>query len=105
MFKSWFTPSPRLVLQIQQRTFNIKAKDTLLHSALLQGVPFPHGCRVGGCGLCKCRLLSGSVKQLPDIATHLTIKEKRDGIIYACCSIPLTDVNIELLDVADGCEC
>lgn len=105
MFKSWFTPSPRLVLQIQQRTFNIKATDTLLHSALLQGVPFPHGCRAGGCGLCKCRLLSGSVKQLPDIATHLTIKEKRDGIIYACCSIPLTDVKIELLDVADGCEC
>ena len=51
MFKFWFTPSPRLVLQIQQRTFDIKASDTLLHSALLQGVPFPHGCRAGGCGL------------------------------------------------------
>lgn len=104
MFKSWFNAPPPLKLQIQQRSFKINAADTLLQSALLHGLQIPHGCRAGGCGLCKCRLLSGNVKPHPEIIRALTIEEIRDGIIYACCSIPMTDIEIELLNASKGGE-
>ena len=35
-----------------------------LEWALAQGVSFPHSCRVGTCGTCRCRLVSGKVYEL-----------------------------------------
>ena len=97
MFKSWFTPSPRFRLQMSQYAVEILPSQTLLESALKHGMQIPHGCHAGGCGLCKCRLLSGNVKQKPEVLALLTTKEKQDGVIYACCSWPLSDVKIELI--------
>jgi ferredoxin len=35
---------------------------TILEWALGKGVAFPHSCRVGTCGTCKCRLAGGGAK-------------------------------------------
>ena len=42
--------------------FRAGSKETLLQAALNQGIAFPHDCRAGGCGACKCRLVKGKVK-------------------------------------------
>lgn len=101
MFKFWHQPAPCFVLRINQQRFNINADDTLLHSALSHGIAFAHGCRAGGCGLCKCRLISGRVRQLPNITVVLSAQERQEGIIYACCNKPLTDVEIDMLDTPE----
>ncbi len=69
-------------------------KATILEAALDSGVPFPHGCRTGECGTCKCLLLSGEVgmrnydKQvLPDL-------EKSAGFVLACRAKPRSDVHV-----------
>src|SRR3546814_17721249 len=53
-------PVPKLT--IRQWPLPIETgKATILDAALDRGVPFPHGCRTGECGTCKCLLLSGAV--------------------------------------------
>ena len=50
---------------------------TILEHALMKGVAFPHSCRVGTCGTCKARLVSGKVYELTDKASTLTADELR----------------------------
>lgn len=78
----------------------VKADETLLQAALRQGVAFPHNCRAGGCGACKCRLLEGKVKELTDKSYLLSAEELRDNFILACQSLPKSDVvvAVELQD-------
>jgi NAD(P)H-flavin reductase/ferredoxin len=70
--------------------------ETVLQAALKQGLPFPHNCRVGGCGECKCRLVSGKVKELTDKSYLLSAEELAQHYILACQSRPLSDVVVEV---------
>lgn len=67
---------------------------TILDAALVAGVPFPHSCRTGQCGNCKCRLLSGDVHQSLEGADALTPEEQAEGLILACRSVPRSDVEV-----------
>jgi NAD(P)H-flavin reductase/ferredoxin len=69
-------------------------KKTVLQSALNQGIAFPHNCRAGGCGECKCRLIKGKVKELTDKSYILSAEELRDNYILACQSIPQSDIDV-----------
>lgn len=70
--------------------------ETVLHAALRQGIDFPHSCRVGGCASCKCKLLSGQVKELTETGYILSDAELDAGYILACQSIPKGEVRIEV---------
>lgn len=70
--------------------------ETVLNAALRHGIDFPHSCKVGGCAACKCRLVSGQVRELTDKSYLLSREEIRDQLILGCQSIPLSDVVVEL---------
>lgn len=72
--------------------FPAAPRQTILGSALEAGVPFPHSCRAGGCGTCRCRLVEGEVKELTDKSYILRGDEIADGWILACQSVPRSDV-------------
>ncbi|WP_193164278.1 2Fe-2S iron-sulfur cluster-binding protein [Microbulbifer hainanensis] len=74
----------------------VDPKETLLQAALRQGIDFPHSCRVGGCASCKCKLVSGRVRELTDSGYILTDEELDAGYILACQSVPKGDVHIEV---------
>src|SRR5687768_3292860 len=77
-------------------------KGTILDAVLAAGVPFPHSCRVGECGACKSRLVSGDVHSLePADPAALTPLERADGMILPCRSWPKTDVTIAWLAEVD----
>ena len=78
-------------------TFTAAPKETLLQAALNQGLAFPHSCRAGGCGSCKCRLVKGKVKELTDKSYLLSAEEIRDNYVLACQSIPQSDVEVEVV--------
>jgi len=78
--------------------------ESLLQSALNQGLAFPHSCRAGGCGACKCRLLSGKVKELTDKSYLLSSEELQANYILACQSLPQSDVTVEVALEADRPE-
>lgn len=75
---------------------DVGPEQTLLQAALNAGIAFPHNCRVGSCATCKCRLLSGKVKELTDRAYALSAEDLRGGYILACQTRLITDVEIEL---------
>lgn len=77
-------------------TFTAAPKETLLQAALNQGLAFPHSCRAGGCGSCKCRLVKGKVKELTDKSYLLSADEIRDNYVLACQSVPQSDVEVEV---------
>jgi alkane 1-monooxygenase len=82
--------------RINAQTITVRPKETLLQAALREGVAFPHSCRVGGCGTCRCKLTDGKVKALTESAYVLTQAELDGGVILACQSVPLTDVQVEV---------
>ena len=62
--------------------------ETILGAALAAGVAFPHNCRVGGCASCKCKIVSGEVRELTDASYILSADEVREGYVLACQSVP-----------------
>jgi NAD(P)H-flavin reductase/ferredoxin len=71
--------------------------EILLAGALARGIDYPHNCRVGTCGQCKTRLISGQIKPMMDFAlSPLTAAELRDGYVLACQSKVRSDLVIHL---------
>jgi NAD(P)H-flavin reductase/ferredoxin len=74
----------------------LEHKETVLNGALRSSIGFPHSCKAGGCAACKCKLVSGKVKELTDKSYMLTKEELEQNMILGCQSIPKSDVIIEL---------
>jgi toluene methyl-monooxygenase electron transfer component len=83
-------------IQPSGKSLDVKAGDNLLKAGLAAGLPWPHDCRVGSCGSCKCRLVEGKIKELSDFAYVLDGDELQSGIILACQSQLKSDVVIEV---------
>lgn len=66
---------------------------TVLQTARASGVRIPAACEFGLCGTCKVRKLSGEVEMSHNggILDH----EIDDGFILACCSKPLSAIEVE----------
>lgn len=91
-------------LQPSGKSFEVKPGENLLKAALQAGLRWPHDCRVGSCGTCRCKLKDGKVKELSDFAYVLTQEELQDGMILACQSALKSDikVEVELLDSSEA---
>jgi NAD(P)H-flavin reductase/ferredoxin len=99
MLSKLFSRSPatrKVTVRPIGATFDVGREGTILENALAKGVPFPHDCRVGTCGTCRCKLQQGSVRELIDKAYVLSAEELRDGYILACQSLAKTDLVLEL---------
>lgn len=72
-------------------------RGTILDAALKAGVPFPHACRAGDCGQCKCRLTHGMVEHDPYAPAALHEEERAQGMILACRARPQGDVAVAWL--------
>ncbi|MGF6691717.1 NAD(P)H-flavin reductase/ferredoxin [Metapseudomonas resinovorans] len=93
---SLFTRHRPTTALINGVSVGVDPKETLLQAALRHGIDFPHSCRVGGCASCKCKLVSGSVRELTETGYILSDEELDAGYILACQSVPRGDVHIEV---------
>lgn len=67
-------------------------QSSVLQQVEKAGLAIANSCRAGLCGACKVTLESGEVEHA-DVAA-ITDEERDSGQILACCSVPLTDVEI-----------
>lgn len=77
-------------------TLHVTAGDNLLKAALAAGLDWPHDCRVGSCGTCKCHLKSGKIKELADFSYVLDGDELDQGMILACQTRLMSDIVVEV---------
>jgi ferredoxin-NADP reductase len=66
---------------------------TVLEVAESTGVEIPYVCRVGVCGVCKVKLLSGSVTMA--IQDALTPEDKAQGLVLACQAKSTAPISVE----------
>lgn len=90
-------------VSIRQWPLNLEAgRGTILEAALAEGVPYPHGCRIGDCAACKSLLLSGDVAMSDYDEAVLSKEERKAGLILACRAKPKTDVHVAWLGEQDA---
>ncbi|MCL4128459.1 UNVERIFIED_CONTAM: hypothetical protein GTU68_061742 [Idotea baltica] len=78
------------------QTLTVKNGDNLLKTALEADLAWPHDCRVGSCGTCKCRLVSGKIKPLADFAYTLEAEDLQNNYILACQTALKGDIEVEV---------
>lgn len=91
---SFLTQKSPTTATINGQAIRVEPKETLLTAALRAGIDFPHSCRVGGCAACKCKLLSGQVKELTETGYLLSDEELDQGYILACQSVPKNNIQV-----------
>jgi p-cymene monooxygenase electron transfer component len=89
----------RVTLQPEGLSFEVGRNQTVLESALAQGIAYPHDCTVGTCGSCRSRLISGKVDAITPFGYTLSREELAAGYILACQAVPESDLTIEV-DIA-----
>lgn len=96
---SFLSPNKEFRAQINSDAtkLTIPAGETLLKAALSAGIAWPNNCRVGSCGTCRCRLLSGKIKPLNDFSYVLDEEEMDRGMILACQTRLRSDVEVEVV--------
>lgn len=72
------------------------AGDTLLRAGLRAGLGLAYECSAGGCGSCKCEILTGAVEDLWPEAPGLSAKDRAKGRRLACQCRPLSDCTIKM---------
>jgi CDP-4-dehydro-6-deoxyglucose reductase len=95
IFKKNKIPKRAALLQ-SNIDFEVLPRTTLLSSALSKGIDWPHRCKVGSCGTCKCRVVSGKVKPNIDFSYTLKQEELDKGFILACQSELISDIEVEI---------
>ena len=81
-------------LEPSNKEIVLKVGENLLTVALAQGIKWPHKCRVGSCGTCKCKVLEGEVKPEIDFGNVLSPEQIKQGFDLACKSSPKTNLKI-----------
>lgn len=56
----------------------------------------PVGCRGGGCGVCKVRVVAGSYQTLKMSAAHISSDDRANNVVLACRAIPTGPVRLQV---------
>ena len=89
----------RIIIQPSGHILQAEPGETILEAALRNGFSLPYGCRNGSCGICKGKILEGSVDHGHYSEETLTQAEKQQGDALFCCASPLTDLVIECHEI------
>ena len=73
-----------------------RGDETVLAAILRSGAKVVFGCRGGGCGSCKMRLISGRVDHGRCSVAVLSHEERGAGAFLSCQARPLSELTVEL---------
>ncbi len=63
----------------------------------------PVGCRNGGCGVCKVRIIDGEYATRVMSRAHVSAQDEADGVVLACRATPRSDLRLLALDKMAAC--
>jgi len=76
---------------------SVPADRPLLDAALAAGLTLTYSCRLGYCGACRARLLSGSIAYPSGVIVSAPFASTEEGQVMLCMARPVSDVEIEPL--------
>jgi ferredoxin len=74
-----------------------EAESALKALARLGKRGIPVGCRGGGCGVCKVKVLSGEFSQTVMSRAHVSKEDEANQEVLACCIYPRSDVLLRVI--------
>ncbi|KRH99148.1 2Fe-2S iron-sulfur cluster-binding protein [Curvibacter sp. PAE-UM] len=89
-----------LTIAGEPKVVNVRAGETLLDAGLRDGLSLPYECRNGGCGVCLCTVVHGSVDHGLYQRAALSDEMRDQGKTLMCCATPLSDLEIEVEQIA-----
>lgn len=79
-------------------TFTCGSNETLLRAMERLGHKgIPVGCRGGGCGVCKIRILSGKTRAKRMSRAHVSEQEESEGYLLACRAFAESDIALTVV--------
>jgi ferredoxin len=69
--------------------------DSALDALKRGGGSLPVGCRRGGCGVCRIKLVNGTVDRRKMSRAHVSEADEAQGFALACCVYPTSDIEVE----------
>ncbi|HIF51392.1 MAG TPA: 2Fe-2S iron-sulfur cluster binding domain-containing protein [Thiotrichaceae bacterium] len=79
-------------------TFECFEQEHLLKGMLRLGrKDIPVGCRNGGCGVCKVKIVSGQYQAGIMSRNHVSVEEQNEDIALACRVFPRSDITLNVL--------
>lgn len=87
-------------IQPSGHKFSVEENETVLEAALKQGITLPYSCRDGVCGVCKGKVVQGTVDYGKHQSSTLNAVEKAAGMALFCCAKPKSDLIIECREVS-----
>ena len=88
----------------QRRTIVVGEDRPVLEAALASGLNIPHSCKSGHCGSCRARLLQGRIEYPHGRPLGLSEGEEGEGFVLLCQARALTDLTVELRQVASAAD-
>jgi len=85
----------KVTLYSNKQTFMVQENETILEAAIRAGVSINYGCSSGTCGLCKARLICGSVEEIKVREYVIPEAEKLQGHMLTCVCAVNDDVVID----------
>lgn len=84
-----------ITVQPFAHTYTCEDTDTLLDGALRNRLLLKYGCKHGGCGTCKVRLIDGDVEEHGS-SFALTPEDRANDVVLACASTPVEPCVIDV---------
>ena len=76
-------------------TFDVRDGGRLLHEMIAhRGTAISVGCRGGGCGVCRVRVIEGSYTTKRMSRRHVSEADEAAGIVLACRTVPTSDITV-----------
>ena len=73
---------------------------SILESARKAGTVLEHSCRIGRCGVCKAKVISGETDVI-QAEESLVAEDEANGFILTCCRAAKTDLQLDIEDLGE----
>lgn len=80
--------------------FFVEGNETVLQAALRSGLAPSYGCGNGNCGLCKARVVAGTLRQVQQTDYPLSASERAQGYTLLCAHTAVSDLVVEMLEAS-----
>jgi ferredoxin len=93
--KSGTPQTYRIDLSGHDKSITAHADQSVLQTLIAAAVAvIPVGCRGGGCGICRIKVVSGRYRTKVMSRSRISEDDERDGIVLACRVFPESDLSI-----------